>query len=94
MKPLPLEGRGPHQNQKSKTFTKGKVHQLAHFRVEIRKISKRLNKYADSPDLPDHEVMDLLEETRRKVIGLHVARQNLRKKSQRNKPSRRHPGHQ
>lgn len=88
MKPLPIEGISP-QQQKHRQHKQGKSHQLKRFSVEIRKISKRLNKYADNPDLPDHEVIDLLEDTRRKVISLHIARQNLKKKQQKHRPGHR-----
>lgn len=61
---------------------------LARYKIEVKKLSRRLNDYADR-ELGEVEILRLLQDTRSKVIDLHVARTQLKQKK--NRPSRR-PG--
>lgn len=95
MKSLPFEGNTSvkqhlHQSKKHRNLPADP--KVAKYRIEIKKISQRLSAYADGAKVPDREVLSLLEDTRMKVISMHVARKNIRQTAatKRNPRRRRH----
>ncbi len=89
MKALPDEGRpSPHPSTNNRHSPQKNNHRLAHHRLEIKKISKRLNAYAEGTNIPTEEVLRLLQDTRSQVLSLHIARKALRKNSRQKKSHR------
>lgn len=89
MRALPseqIEGAKRHQHRvKKETNPK-----LARYKIEIKKITGRLEDFADR-DLPDDGILDLLQDTRAKVLSLHIARKELQKNrnnKRKNRPAR------
>jgi len=78
MKALPVEtpsapGRHPQRHGKKETNPR-----LVPLKIAIRKITSRLDAFADH-DLPDDGILDLLQDTRAQVLNLHIARKELRR---------------
>ena len=93
MKTLPFEG----HSQKQKPLSNNRQHskkqtdtKTAKYRIEIKKISQRLKAYADGANVSDTEVVGLLEETRRQVVQMRVARQTLKNSHKPKSPRHRH----
>lgn len=61
-------------NRNKSTDPKVALHQ-----ARLKQITIRLNKYAKH-DLSDKEILELLDDTRSQVLGLHLARKNKKKK--------------
>ena len=84
MRSLPDEGQASQHkllpNKSRHTGHHGKTNnKLARYRVEVKKLSQRLNAYADGGFAADVEVMRLLQDTRSQVLNLHIARKSLHK---------------
>jgi len=62
--------------------------ELVKYQVALKKISRRLDRYADH-ELPDNGVLELLDETRAQVLSLHLARKQLERRGQK-KSGRKH----
>lgn len=85
MKPLPIEDYSSTKvKNKKKHFPKPK-NKLDNLKVKVKKISKRLNQYAESDNIKDSEVMKLLQDTRNQVLSLHIQRKEISKQNKKNK---------
>jgi hypothetical protein len=78
MKALPVEGNYPFAQNPQKRKNQANP-RLVKYKIAVKKLSKRLNEYADH-ELGERDILLLLQDTRSQVINLHVARQQLRRK--------------
>lgn len=81
--PAHLSSQSGHGNRHRATRHPGKrlpAHpELVKYQLALKKISQRLDRYADH-ELPEGGVLDLLEETRAQVLSLHLARKQLERR--------------
>ncbi len=85
MRPLPFEESSSIKIKIQKKHSPKPKNKLDNLKVEVKKISKRLNQYAESGNIKDREVMQLLQDTRNQVLSLHIQRKEIFKQSRKNK---------
>lgn len=67
---------------KSVRFTRNKFDKLHPDRLEIKKLANRIYHFASIDTTRDSEVLDLIADTKAKLIKLHLARKSITHKKQ------------